>query len=385
MKKIIALICVTAFINAQTKTNKANSEYSFTIVKSLDATAVQNQERTSTCWSFSSLSFFESEMLRMGKPKDLNLSEMFVVRKVYPMKTQNFIRMHGNNNLAEGGGFPDVLTVIKKFGMVPEDVYTGKKDAAEPHNHQLLEKTIKAIAEPAKDPNTQKIDFEFLMNTVENTCDNFLGKVPEKFDYKGKSYTPRTYGDACGINPDDYVVLTSFTHHPYYEKFVLEIPDNWNWERVNNLPLNEFQETMQYAINNGFTFAWGADVSEKGFMFKDGLAVVPDKSFESMSEMDRALLAVKPHKQMAITPELRQKQFDNYDTQDDHGMHVVGTAKDQNNTPYYIVKNSWGTKRNDCDGYFYASESYVLLKTTSIMLHKKAIPPAIAKKLGITQ
>jgi bleomycin hydrolase len=385
MKKIIGLLCIATLVNAQTKTNKANSEYSFTIVKSLDATAVQNQERTSTCWSFSSLSFFESEMLRMGKPKDLNLSEMFVVRKIYPMKSQNFIRMHGNNNLAEGGGFPDVLTVIKKFGMVPEDVYTGKKEATEPHNHLLLEKTIKAIAEPAKDPNTQKIDFEFLMNTIENTCDNFLGKVPEKFDYKGKSYTPRTYADACGINPDDYVVLTSFTHHPYYEKFVLEIPDNWQWERVNNLPLNEFQETMQYAINNGYTFAWGADVSEKGFMFKDGLAIVPEKSFDSMSEMDKALLAVKPGKQMAITPELRQKQFDNYDTQDDHGMHVVGTAKDQNNTPYYIVKNSWGTKRNDCDGYFYASESYVLLKTTSIMLHKKAIPPAIAKKLGITQ
>jgi bleomycin hydrolase len=358
---------------------------SFTIVKSLDATAVQNQERTSTCWSFSSLSFFESEIIRMGKPKDLNLSEMFVVRKVYPLKAANFIRMHGNNNLAEGGGFPDVLQVIKKYGMVPEDVYTGKKDAADPHNHGLLEKTIKAIAEPAKDPNTQKIDYEFLMNTIENTCDNFLGKVPEKFEHKGKIYTPRSYADATGIVPDDYVVLTSFTHHAPYEKFVLEIPDNWQWEKVNNLPLNELQETMQYAINNGFTFAWGADVSEKGFMFKEGLAVIPDKSFESMMEMEKALLAVKPHKQMTITPELRQKQFDNYDTQDDHGMHVIGTAKDQNNTPYYIVKNSWGTKRNDCDGYFYASESFVLLKTTSIMLHKKGIPPAIAKKLGITQ
>lgn len=386
MKKIILLFAVIAFsVNAQTKTNKANSEYSFTIVKSLDATMVQNQERTSTCWSFSSLSFFESEMIRMGKGKDFNLSEMFVVRKAYPLKAQNFIRMHGCNNLAEGGGFPDVLHVIKKYGMVPEDIYTGKKDANEVHNHGQLESAIKAICEPAKDMSTPKIDFDFMIQTIEYACDNFLGKVPEKFDYKGKSYTPRSYADACGIVPDDYVVLTSFTHHAPYEKFVLEIPDNWQWKEAANLPLNEFQETMQYAINNGYTIAWGADVSDKGFMFKEGLAVVPEKSFDSMTEMEKVLLAVKPHKQMAITPEYRQKLFDNYETQDDHGMHIVGTAKDQNNTPYYMVKNSWGTKRNDCDGYFYASESYVLLKTTSIMLHKKAIPPAIAKKLGINQ
>lgn len=388
MKKYFLLLCaitVTSVFNAQTKTNKANSEYTFTVLKSLDATAVQSQDRSSTCWSFSALSFFESEMIRLGKGKDLNLSEMFVVRKIYPLKTQNFIRMHGCNNLAEGGGFPDVLRVIKNYGMVPEEVYTGKKDNNDPHNHGLLEKTIKAIAEPAKDPNTQKIDYEFLMQTIENTCDNFLGKVPEKFDYKGKSYTPRTYADATGIIPEDYIVLTSFTHHAPYEKFVLEIPDNWAWERVNNLPLNELQETMQYAINNGYTFAWGADVSEKTFMYKEGLAVVPEKPVDQMTEMEKALLAIKPHKQLAITPELRQKQFDNYDTQDDHGMHAVGTAKDQNGTLYYIIKNSWGTKRNDCDGYFYASESYVLLKTTSIMVHKKAIPPAIAKKLGIAQ
>ncbi|MDZ4664412.1 MAG: C1 family peptidase [Bacteroidota bacterium] len=388
MKKYVLLICaITAAtaITAQTKTNKSNSEYTFTIVKSLDATPVQNQERTSTCWSFSTLSFFESEMIRMGKGKDFNLSEMFVVRKIYPLKVQNFIRMHGNNNLAEGGGFPDVLLAMKKYGMVPEEVYTGKKDNSDPHNHGLLEKTIKAIAEPAKDPNAQKIDYEFLIQTIENTCDNFLGKVPEKFDYKGKSYTPRTYADATGIIPDDYIVLTSFTHHAPYEKFVLEIPDNWQWEKVNNLPLNELQETMQYAINNEFTFAWGADVTEKSFMYKEGLAVVPEKSIDQMTEMEKALLAIKPHKQLTITPELRQKQFDNYDTQDDHGMHAVGTAKDQNGTLYYTIKNSWGTKRNDCDGYFYASESYMLLKTTSIMLHKKAIPPAIAKKLGITQ
>jgi bleomycin hydrolase len=219
---------------------------------------------------------------------------------------------------------------------------------------------------------------------VEAACDEFLGKIPEKFDYKGKSYTPKTYAEATGLNPSDYVFLTSFNHHPFYSQFVLEVPDNWNWEQMYNLPLNEFQEVMANAINTGYTIAWAADVSEKGFMFKDGLAVVPETSFTAMSDEDRKNLTVKPHKQLAISQELRQKAFDNYETQDDHGMHIVGNAKDQKGTLYYIVKNSWGTDRNQCDGYFYASESYVLFKTTSIMINKKAIPPAIAKKLGIS-
>lgn len=381
----IGLTFICLQINAQTKTNRSNSEYTFTIVKSLEATPVQNQNQSSTCWSFSALSFFESEMARLGKGKDLNLSEMFVVRKAYPMKAQNYIRMHGKNNLGEGGGFPDVLAVIKNYGMMPEDIYTGKKIVTEPHNHSLLEKTLQGVLAPAADGNTQKIDYDFMMANVESVCDNFLGKIPEKFDYKGKSYTPRTYADATGIIPDDYVLITSFTHHPFYEKFVLEVPDNWGWEKVYNVPLNELQETMSYAIANGYTFGWAADVSEKGFLFKDGVAVVPEKSFDQMNDLDKASLGLKPHKQLTITPEIRQKAFDNYETQDDHGMHAVGTAKDQNGTLYYTIKNSWGTKRNECDGYFYASESYMLYKTTSLMLHKKALPAAIAKKLGITQ
>lgn len=382
---IICFIIAGAAFYGQTKTNKANSEYTFTIIKSLDVTPVQNQNQSSTCWSFSSLSFFESEIARMGKGKDFNFSEMFVVRKAYPMKAQSFIRMHGKNNMAEGGGFPDVLAVIKKYGMMPEELYAGKKELDAPHNHTALQKSLDGVLAIVANEATQKIDYEFMMANVESICDNFLGVVPEKFDYKGKSYTPRTYADATGIVPDDYVWLTSFNHHPFYEKFSLEVPDNWAWEKSFNLPLNELQETMNYAINNGYTFAWGADVGEKGFLYKDGIAVVPEKSFEVMTDLERAVLPLKPHKQLIITQEMRQKAFDNYDTQDDHGMHAIGTAKDQNGTLYYIIKNSWGTKRNDCDGYFYASESYVLYKTTSILLHKKAIPSAIAKKLGITQ
>lgn len=366
-------------------TNMKGSEYKFTVVKTLDANAVQNQGQTGTCWSFSSLSFFESELIRMGKGKDFNLSEMYVARKAYPMKADNFVRMHGRNNMAEGGGFPDVIAVMKKHGMMPEEAYTGKKNPKDQHNHAMLEATLKGITSAVGNDNNQKIDFEAMHNSVESVCDAYLGKVPEKFTYKGEEYTPKTYAEATGIKPDDYVFITSFTHHPFYSKFALEVPDNWNWEQMYNVPLNEFQEIMQYSINNGYTFAWAADVSEKGFKFKEGLAVVPETPFNELSDEEKNNLNKKPHSQLKITQEIRQKAFDNYETQDDHGMHVVGIVKDQNNTTYYVVKNSWGTERNECDGYFYASESYVLYKTTSIMLHKKALPPAIAKKLGIVQ
>lgn len=390
---IISVFAICAVsLNSQTQapyqgplTNMKGSDYKFTIVKSLDANAVQNQGQTGTCWSFSSMSFFESELIRMGKGKEFNLAEMYIARKAYPLKADNYLRMHGRANMAEGGGFSDVVNVIRRFGMVPEEVYTGKKNSKDQHNHSVLEATLKGIVSAAADDKNNKIDFEAVHQTVESTCDAFLGKAPEKFTYKGKEYTPKSYAEATGINPDDYVFLTSFSHHPFYTKFTLEVPDNWNWDQMYNLPLNEFQEVMQSSINNGYSFAWAADVSEKGFRFKDGLAIVPEIPFSDMNDDEKAELVRKPHAQYKVTQENRQLAFDNYETQDDHGMHVVGLVKDQNSTPYYIVKNSWGKDRNECDGYFYASESYVLYKTTSIMLHKKAIPAAIAKKLGIAQ
>lgn len=392
---ITALIFTGAFAIAQDAakvpqlsgpemTNKKGSEYKFTVVKNLDATAVQNQNMTGTCWSFSALSFFESELIRMGKGKDYNLSEMYVARRAYPMKADNFIRMHGKNNIGEGGGFPDVIQVMRRYGMVPEEVYTGKKDAKSQHYHGQLESTIISMVKSTVDEKSGKIDFDAVHNSVESVCDNFLGKVPEKFEYKGKTYTPKSYAEATGINPDDYVFITSFTHHPFYSKFVLEVPDNWNWESMYNVPLNEFKEIMNNAIQTGYTIAWAADVSEKGFMFKDGIAVAPEKPYESMTPEEKKELSMKPHRQLNVTQEMRQKAFDNYETQDDHGMHIVGLVKDQNQTPFYVVKNSWGSELNDCGGYFFASESFVLYKTTSIMVHKKALPPAVAKKLGIT-
>jgi len=381
-KLSILLLFAASVFFAQEKTNKKDSEYKFTVLKNLDATPVQNQNMTSTCWSFSSLSFFESEMIRIGKMKDVNLSEMFVVRKAYALKADNYIRMHGRTNFAEGGGFPDALSIIKNFGIVPENTYTGKKDAALPHEHKLLETTLKNILNPTSLDETQKINFEFLHNSVEAVCDEYLGKIPEKFDYKGKNYTAKSFAEASGLNADDYIVLSSFSHHPFYSQFVLEVPDNWTWGLVYNLPLNELQEVISQSINSGYSIAWAADVSEKGFMFRDGLAIVPETPIDAMSDLEKKNLSIKPQKQLTISQEIRQKAFDNYETQDDHGMHIIGTVKDQNGTPYYLVKNSWGTERNQCDGYFYASESYVLYKTTSIMINKKAVPASIAKKLN---
>lgn len=364
-------------------TNKKGSEYKFSVVKNMDATAVQNQNMTGTCWSFSAMSFFESELIRMGKGKEYNLSEMYVARRIYPAKADNYIRMHGKNNMGEGGGFPDAINALRNYGMVPEEAYTGKKDIKDKHSHGQLEAALISVVKSTAE--REKIDFEAAHTSIESICDAFLGKVPEKFEYKGKSYTPRSYADATGLNADDYVFITSFTHHPYYSKFILEVPDNWNWEQMHNVTINDLKEIMNYSIQNGYTFGWAADVSEKGFMFKEGIAVMPEKPVENMNPEERKELTVKPHAQLVITQEMRQKAFDNYETQDDHGMHIVGLVKDQNGTPYYLVKNSWGTELNECDGYFFASESYVLFKTTNIMLHKKGLPPAIAKKLGITQ
>jgi bleomycin hydrolase len=390
MKKFILTVSslIILNVNAQVSeqapyqgplTNVKGSEYVFSVVKTNEATPVQNQNITGTCWSFSTMSFFESELIRMGKGKDFNLSEMFVAKKAYTEKADNYLRMHGRTNMAEGGGFPDVMYILKKYGMMPEEAYSGKKNPSDIHNHSILESTLKAVVGAAADDKNQTIDYEATMTAVEAITDAYLGKIPEKFSYKGKDYTPKTYSEAIGINPNDYVFLTSFTHHPFHSKFVLEVPDNWNWEAMYNLPLNELQEVMKQSITSGYTFAWASDVSEKGFRFKEGLAIVPEKSFNELSEEEKTNLFKKPHTQLKITQEMRQKAFDNYETQDDHGMHIVGLSKDQNGTLYYIVKNSWGKDRNECDGYFYASENYVLYKTTSIMLHKKAIPAAIAK------
>jgi bleomycin hydrolase len=335
---------------------------------------------TGTCWSFSSLSFFESELARIGKGKEYNLSEMFIARMAYPLKAENYVRMHGKAQFGEGGEFHDVVNVIRKYGMVPQEIYDGKLEQGKEYNHQEMDSAlldlVRSVAKSGK-----KIDLEWRKKFNE-TLDKYLGKAPETFEYKGKKYTPKTYASELGINPDDYLYISSFTHQPFYKEFIIEIPDNWMWERAYNLPLDEMMSCIDNALNNGYGVAWAADVSEPTFKFRDGLAILPEKEFDKMKAEEKITIFNRPTIEKKATQTERQEAFDNYETQDDHGMHMVGIAKDQNNTKYYIVKNSWGNS-NDCEGYFFASESYVRMKTISIMVHKNAVPLNIKSKLTL--
>jgi bleomycin hydrolase len=346
---------------------------------------VQDQSRTSTCWSFSALSFMESELLRSGKGKH-NLSEMFVVRMAYLDKAEKYVRMHGTIEFGEGGAFHDIPQVIRRHGIVPEEVYKGLNYGEEKHNHREMESVLKGMLDAIiKNPqSTLTISWKLAFEAV---LDAYLGKTPESFIYEGKTFTPVSFGQSLGLNMDDFIILSSFTHHPFYQSFIFEVPDNWAWGSVVNLPLNDFMEVIDHALLNGYTVGWAADVSEKGFNFKEGLAVVPmsddqlkKKTDETAEKTQTIFDAPGPEKE--VTQEMRQKAFDNYQTTDDHGMHITGMVKDQTGKKFYVVKNSWGIKNNDCDGYFYASEAYVRYKTMNIMLHKDAIQKEIKKKLG---
>ena len=372
--------------------NKEGGGYDFTVVKEIDRLDVQNQNRTGTCWSFSALSFIESELLRMGKGQH-NLSEMYIARYAYSDKIANYVRMHGNFNLGPGGAFHDIPYVIKRHGIVPEEVYSGRPYGQDQHNHAEMDAVLKAMADVVID-NPQRTLTDSWKNATEAALDAYLGKAPEKFTYKGKEYTPQSYAKELGLNMDDYIIITSFTHHPFYSQFVLEIPDNWAFGTVYNVPLDELVEITDNALNKGYGVAWASDVSEKGFSFRDGLAIVPEneeaiqkrgsdnRNFSDAGAMKVGSPFDSPAPEKKITQEMRQKAFDNYETTDDHGMHFVGMVNDQDGKKYYMVKNSWGTA-NDCGGYFYASEAFFKYKTTNVMVHKDAVPKAIAKKLKL--
>jgi bleomycin hydrolase len=398
--KLIGLTCTllltVSFLSAQVSGEDFKTGYEFTKVIEIQTTPVKDQHRSGTCWSFATTSFLESEMIRMGKP-EVDLSEMFVVWHCYSAKADKYVRMHGKTNFAAGGAFHDVLWVLDEFGMVPQSAYTGLAIGEEKPVHGEMDEVLKAHVEGIVKNKNKKLS-PVWHQAFTDLLDNYLGQIPETFIYNEKEYSPLSFADDyMGLNPDDYIEIGSFTHHPFYEKFIIEIPDNWMWSEIYNVPLNELMQIIDYALGNGFSIAWGADVSDKGFATKKrGVAVVPDVDYTEMSDaeisrwekldekekQDELYKLDKPGKEKVITQEIRQIDFDNYTSTDDHGMHIIGLAKDQNGTEYYKVKNSWGGY-NGFDGYFYASKPYVALRTIDIMIHKDALPPKIAEKLGI--
>ena len=362
-------------------TNKKNGGYTFKISKIIEATPVKNQNKSGTCWVFSTNSFIESEIMRMGHGK-VDLSEMYVVRNMYIQKAEQYIRYQGHTNFGSGGEPHDVINAVREYGLIPFSVYSGMPAGQVKPEHNEIDAVLKAMLDAMLKLPDGKLNPNWKAAFI-GALDGYFGTPPANFTYQGKNYTPQSFAQAMGVNPDDYVELTSFTHHPFYSSFILEIPDNWSHQLVYNMPLQDLKRVVDNALDNNYSVGWAMDDSERGFSFKNGLAIVPEKNFEDMSQAERDSMFMQPSAEKEITQANRQEAFDNLSTTDDHGMQIVGYANDQTGKPYYYIKNSWGTERNDLNGYLYCSVPYFLYKTTAIMVNKHALPKEIASKLGI--
>ncbi|WP_421920947.1 C1 family peptidase [Marinifilum sp.] len=388
-KLLLTLFCCSSLLVAKTQNKQKVKK--FTTVTEVHTTSVKNQQSTGTCWCFATVSFIETELLRMGAPK-LDLSEMYIVREAYSQKAKRYFRVHGKGNYSEGGQAHDVMNVIRTNGFVPESVYSGNLYQGDYHIHREMVKSTKAmIDEIVKNPNKKITPVWFA--SINGVLDTYMGKLPENFEYKGKTVSPQKFATDLGFNTEDYIELTSYSHHPFYKKINLEIPDNWSNDLYYNLPIEELMELVNYALENGYSICWDGDVSETGFSHKNGYAVLPTMKETEMSnseiakwedEVENKKQKVQKNiKEQEVTQELRQITFDNFETTDDHLMHIIGIVKDPQGIKYYKTKNSWAADSNKFGGFLNMSEAYLRLKTVAIMVHKAALPKHLKIKLGL--
>ncbi|MFA5325936.1 MAG: C1 family peptidase [Bacteroidales bacterium] len=364
----LVLICSASLAQTQTI-------YKFENVKDIKVTSVKNQARTGTCWCFATVSFLEAELIRTGKGEQ-DLSEMFIVRhNYYDRINDNYLRS-GKGNIFPGSIAHMAIKVMDKYGLVPEEAYSGINYDSKTHNHTELSEYLKAITDVAVNLKQRSPEYYKL---IDNLFDTYLGPLPTEFTYKGKQYTPKSFAEDLNLNAEDYIEITSFNHHPFYEKVPLEIPDNWDNERLYNVPLEDMINIIDNALLNGYTIAWDGDLTKGSFNHARGIAINPRSE-----DFDEAVKLEKVFPELVVTQEIRQKDFETFKTVDDHLMHLTGIVKDQDGTYFYKTKNSWGTGRNEeMAGYLYMSKSYIEMRTISILVHKNAIPKEIKNKLGI--
>jgi len=345
------------------------AQYNFKTEKKINCTGVKSQDRTGTCWSFATASFLESELIRMGQD-NINLSEMFIVRNIYKDKAMNYVMRQGKANFSQGSLAHDLIRMTEKHGLITEDAYSGMLDGETKHDHSEMEAGLKGFLDGVRKSKRLSKKWRPAFSSI---IDSYMGVVPAQFKHDGKTYTPKSFVETTKLKTDNYISIGSFNHHPFYEEFILEVPDNYSNGSFYNVPLREMMSIVDYALLAGYSISWDGDVSEKGFSAKNGLAILPEES-------SREDLFKNPGKELTVTQNNRQLNFEDYSTTDDHLMHVVGMALDQMGTKYYIIKNSWG-EISDYKGYLYMSESYFKMKTISIMIHKDGLPDSSSKRL----